>query len=124
MTWIIIKQPHLLDSAWELASEAYSDANSALNALPSDASDEQSNAATDRLVATIHTLVALPARNISDCIIKLTASGVEDGDSYPGIDVREIINEMTCVLDAACQRGAHLKRDIPGLLEGVSFDAQ
>jgi len=121
MTWIIIKQPHPLDRIWAIASAHVEEAQEALDDLPEGAPVEQELAAADALYAAQIALITLPARSIGDCLSKLIISGVEAGDEVAGVDVRAIINEMTCVLDAACQRGAQLKREIPGFLEGVTL---
>lgn len=124
MTSIIIKQPHPLDRLWTLINLDLEQADDALEALPDDCSSEDRDAAVFHRLNVIHAMMALPARHLDDCLAKLTASGCEDGDSLPGCNVRDILNEATDVLSAGIQRGAKLVNSAPGwrsLLEGVSL---
>ncbi|WIA57798.1 hypothetical protein N6H05_08380 [Sphingobium sp. WTD-1] len=120
MTSIIIKQPHPLDRLWTLINLDLEQADDALEALPEDCSDEDRDAAVNHRLDVIHAMMALPARHMDDCLTKLIASGCEGGDSLPGCNVREILNEATRVMDAGLSHGVRLLKAAPGLLEGVS----
>jgi len=121
VTSIIIKQPHPLDRLWTLINLDLEQADDALEALPDDCSNEERDAAVDHRLSVIHAMMALPARHLDDCLIKLTASGCEDGDSLPGCNVRDIINEATALLGDGIWRGNKLLKAVPGLLEGVTL---
>ena len=121
MSWIIIKQPHPLDEVWRYACQQREAAQDAVDALPDGTSQEQEDAASAALYAAEMAIIGLPARNFSDCVVKLTVSGLETGDVLTGCDPTTIVNEMTSVMDAAIHRGEKLRRDVPGLLEGVSL---
>tara|TARA_R110000868_G_scaffold305573_7_gene566627 strand:- start:10942 stop:11313 length:372 start_codon:yes stop_codon:yes gene_type:complete len=123
MTWIIIRQPHPLDIIWSKAFEDVSDAQSALDALGDDYTNAQADAATDAITAAIQVIMALPARTLSDSLIKLDLAGVDgSGDSIRcDCDVLAIMNEATGLLDAGIARGSKLMSVIPDLLEGVDL---
>lgn len=121
MTCIIIKQPHPLDAIWEQAVEAVSNAHHAMIDLGDDFTNAQLDAAGDVTTAAIQVVMALPARNLSDCLFKLDCAGIDDGHIRVDCDARAIIAEATALLDAGHHRGVKLLFDCPGLLLGVDL---
>jgi hypothetical protein len=122
MSWIILTQPHPLDRFWSDAIEAVDKAQSAMDALGSDFTDEALAVVAADLSDAIRALMALPARSPSDSLYKLKLAGV-DNDHAPRVDCDfdAIMNEATSVLDVAVARGAILKASDPDLLEGVTL---
>ena len=108
MTWIIFKQPHPLDKVWSDAIEALSDADSAMDALGDDYTDEQINAAGAVRMSAILTVLALPARNISDSLYKLDCCGIDDGHLINDCNPAAIMDEAREMLDASIARGRGL----------------
>lgn len=123
MSWIIIKQPHPLDRIWSKAMEDIEQANAALDALDTDFSDAEVDAAKDRRTEAMLAIMALPARSVSDSAYKLDLAGIDGGHLHVDCDAHAIMEEMISVLDAAIGRGKRLVSQVPGLLEGVAHDA-
>lgn len=120
MSWIIIPQPHPLDKLWSVALAAVQTAEDMFEALGEDYTREQANAAGDALAEALAGLWALPARNMSDVLIKLNLADL-DGAIRDDCPIRDIMNEATEVVDAAMARGAALVKHQPDLLEGVTL---
>lgn len=106
MSWIIIKRPHPLDRVWSRAIADVEAANSAMDALGDDFTDEQLDAAGAVRTEAIMTVMALPARSIDDSIYKLDLAGIDGGHLRTDCDPSAIMNEMLSVLDTAVGRGA------------------
>lgn len=122
MTCIILSQPHALDAIWSQAVEAYSDAEHALDNLPTPFTDEDNNALVAAVGHAVQVIMALPARNLSDSLFKLDIAGVECADGVRfDCDAAAIMSEARALLEQATGRGATLTRDIPDLLEGVKL---
>ena len=111
MSWILIKQPHPLDAIWQIANERHEAAREALDALPDTATQDEEDAASDAVTQAELAILALPARSMDDCIIKLMVSGMETGDVLTVINPSDIVNEMVRVLDEACQRGRNFTKE-------------
>ncbi|MBA4092045.1 MAG: hypothetical protein C0494_15845 [Sphingobium sp.] len=122
MSWVTLKRQHPLDKLWSVAIDAVSNADTVMDRLGSEFTDEQLNAAGTLRTEAIMTVMALPARNIADSLYKLDLAGV-DGDASPrtDCDLRSLMNEATAVLDAEISRGAKLQRYMPDLLEEVAI---
>lgn len=108
MTWIIFKQHHPLDKVWSDAVEALSDADSAMEALGDVYTDDQINAAGAVRMDAIRTILALPARNISDSLYKLDCCGIDDGHLINDCDPAAIMDEARDLLDSAIAQGRGL----------------
>lgn len=122
MTCIILSQPHALDAIWAQAVEAYSDAEHALDHLPTPFTDDDNNALVAAVGDAIQVIMALPARNLSDSLFKLDIAGVENADGIRfDCDAAAIMSEARALLEQAMGRGARLTRDIPDLLAGVKL---
>lgn len=123
MTCIILSQPHALDTIWSQAVETYSDAEHALDNLPTPFTNEENDALVVAAVGrAVQVIMALPARNLSDSLFKLDIAGVESADGIRfDCDAAAIMNEARKLLEKAMSRGERLTRDIPGLLEGVTL---
>lgn len=122
MTCIILSQPHALDAIWSQAVEAYSDAEHALDNLPTPFTDEDNNALVAAVGDALQVIMALPARNLSDSLFKLDIAGVENADGIRfDCDAAAIMSEARALLEQAMGRGARLTRDIPDLLAGVKL---
>ncbi|MAN12137.1 MAG: hypothetical protein CMN63_06950 [Sphingobium sp.] len=121
MSWIIIKQPHPLDSIWSVAMAAVNDAQDAIDALPSPYTDEEIDALVNSHTAAAQAVIALPARGLVDCIYKMNLTGPMDSGPAAGFDRDAIISEALSLIDAGVSRGNRLLNAVPGLLEGVSL---
>jgi len=111
MTYVIIKEPHPLDKVWGAAIEAVEQANGRMELLGSDFTDAELDAAGDVRTAAILTVLALPARNLSDSLYKLDLAGIDGGHLRNDCDPSAIINEANDVLNAALRRGHDMKRE-------------
>ncbi|MFC3442760.1 hypothetical protein ACFOKF_16415 [Sphingobium rhizovicinum] len=121
MSWIILKQPHPLDAIWSQAMEAVSDAQHAVDAQPEDFSDAQNDALCAVLLKAIAVVIALPARDLSDSLVKLDLSGLGEDGPLSDFDHHEIMREACALADAAIVRGGKLLKAVPNLLEGVTL---
>lgn len=122
MTCIILSRPHVLDAIWSQAVEAYSDAEHALDNLPTPFTDEDNNALVAAVGDALQVIMALPARNLSDSLFKLDIAGVEGADGIRfDCDAAAIMSEARALLEQAMGRGARLTRAIPDMLEGVQL---
>lgn len=122
MTCIILSRPHVLDAIWSQAVEAYSDAEHALDNLPTPFTDEDNNALVAAVGDALQVIMALPARNLSDSLFKLDIAGVEGADGIRfDCNTAAIMSEARALLEQAMGRGAKLTRDIPDLLAGVKL---
>ncbi|MFX4086136.1 hypothetical protein ACKU27_13645 [Sphingobium yanoikuyae] len=110
MTWIITTPPHPLDEVWSNAIKALSDADEAMERLGEDATDNQLNAVGDVRSDTITEILALPSRNVSDCLFKLECCGVAEGHLINDCDPAAIMDEAKDLLDAAIAKGCGLIR--------------
>lgn len=119
MTFIILKQPHPLDDIWSAAMIAVDDAQEAIDALPSPYTNEEIDALVDRHTAATLAALALPARNVADCIYKLDLTGPLDSGPMAGCDRNAITGEALALIDAGISRGAKLNALNPDFLEGV-----
>ncbi|MBZ9649406.1 hypothetical protein K9B33_17870 [Sphingobium sp. 3R8] len=120
MTYIIITQPHPLDNLWGVALEAVQAAEDMFEALGEDYTNDEANSAGAALSEALGAVWALPARNMSDIIVKLNLADL-DGATRDDCPVREIMNEATEILDAGIARGTKLKALNPEFLEGVTL---
>jgi hypothetical protein len=75
--------------------------------LPTGSSQVDEDTACAALLAAELAILALPARSIDDCLIKLMISGFESGNLVSGCDRQAIVNELVLVMDEALQRGRH-----------------
>ncbi|WP_416463229.1 hypothetical protein [Sphingomonas sp. VDB2] len=121
MTWIIIKQPHPLDAIWSHAMTAVDLAQTAIDDLPDPYTNEEIDALVDVHTAAALAVIALPARDVADCISKLDLTGPMTAGPLVGTDRTAIINEMLDLIDVGLSQGAKLKAAVPGLLEGVTL---
>lgn len=122
MTCIILSQPHALDAIWSQAVEAYSDAEHALDNLPTPFANEENDALVAAVGRAVQVIMALPARNLSDSLFKLDIAGVESADGIRfDCDAAAIMNEARALLEKATGRGAKLKQINPEFLEGVTL---
>ncbi|KKW92271.1 hypothetical protein [Sphingobium chungbukense] len=122
MSWIIIKYSHPLDQIWSKAMAEVDDAQDAIDALPDGYSDEEIDALVDKHSTAAQAILALPARNVADCIYKLDLTGPLDGGQIVWADRDAITNEALTLIDAAVARGAKLKARLnPEILEGIAI---
>lgn len=121
MSWIILKQPHVLDTIWSMASDAVDKTQSAIDDLVAPYTNEEMDALVNANVAAILAVMALPARNIDDALYKLTISGPLDCGPMDGIDREAILNEALETVDAGRCRGRKLINANPNLLEGITL---
>lgn len=121
MTYIIIKQPHPLDAIWSHAMEMADEAQDAIDALSQPYTNEEVDPLVEKRMAAALAVIALPARNIADCIYKLDLTGSLDDPPFVGCDRAAIITEALGLIDVGTSRGAKLLKGLPGLLEGVSL---
>lgn len=96
MTWAIIKSPHPLDAIWSRASEDLDAANDLI-----DGREEAITAAT-------MAIMALPARNLGDCILKLDCAGIDTPNPRTDCDLQALMNEACGLIDTAVARGRSL----------------
>lgn len=120
MTWIIFKQPHPLDALWSLAMAAVDEAHEAVEALRENYTNEEMDALVDKHSDAAQAVLALPARNVADCIYKLDLTGPLDGCQLVWADRNAITDEALSLIDAAVSRGEKLKKSMPDILEGVA----
>lgn len=124
MSWIIIPQPHPLDKLWSVALDAVQTAEDMFDALGEDYTNEQADEAGEVLTEALAGLWALPARNMSDVLVKLNLADL-DGAIRNDCPIRDIMDEATEVLDAGVARGTALMTHKPDLLadplEGVAL---
>ncbi|MBA4091416.1 MAG: hypothetical protein C0494_12620 [Sphingobium sp.] len=121
MTDIIITQPHPLDAIWSQATEAVEDAQSAIDALPNPYTDEEIDPLVMTHLKAVGVVLALPARNLSDCLYKMDKAGLLDGARLVDFDHDVVVQETFAVLNAAVARGTKLKALNPEFLEGVTL---
>lgn len=105
-TYTIIKTPHPLDKVWDAALEELDRACSAYRDAPDDIDDEADEVLADIRYAAIDTVMALPARNVSDVIAKMMAAGHGTPAPIDEYSLDSLFKEATAVIDAAVQRGA------------------
>lgn len=120
MSWIIFTQPHPLDGLWTIAMNAVEDAQDAIDDLPEPYTNEEVDALVDKHSEAAQALLALPARHVADCIMKLDLTGPLEGGQIIWADRSAIISEMLTLIDAGIARGAKLKAINPDFLEGVT----
>lgn len=118
MSWVTFKQPHPLDGVWSQALDAVQNAQTAMDDLGADFTDEELAEAGDAVTAVLNVIWALPARNLSDSLIKLSLAGVEDSPRTD-CDIGAILIEAIGLLDASVARGEKLRGIMPDFLEGV-----
>lgn len=116
MTWIIFKQPHVLDKVWNDARAALREADSAMDGLGDNYTDEQINAAGAVRMDAIQAILALPARNISDSLYKLDCCGIHDCHLINDCDPSAIMDEARDLLNAAVVQGQRLVSAERGIL--------
>ncbi|MAM37251.1 MAG: hypothetical protein CL949_01805 [Erythrobacter sp.] len=121
MSWIVLKQPHPLDGIWSVAMAAVEEAQAAIDALASPYTNGEIDALVDKHSAAAQALLALPARDVADCITKLDLTGPLDGGQIMWADRNAITNEMLTLIDAAVHRGEKIKKIMPDFLEGVTL---
>lgn len=121
MTWIILKQPHPLDGIWSAAMIAVDDAQDAIDALPSPYTNEEIDGLVDKHSAAAMAVLALPARDVADCIYKLDLTGPLEGGQIVWADRDAITSEALGLIDAGVSRGAKLMSAMPDLLEEVAL---
>ena len=120
MSWIIFTQPHPLDRVWEAAYAAVEQAQAAVDMLAGDYSDEEIDAASDVLGDALAVIWALPARHLSDVVLKLELAELgSDCGARADCPFSPILSEATSLMDAGIARGAKIKKIMPDFLEGV-----
>ncbi|WP_311270518.1 hypothetical protein [Sphingobium sp. WCS2017Hpa-17] len=119
MTYIILKQLHPLDAIWSHATRAVELAQAAIDDLPEPYTNEEIDALVDVHTAASMAVLALPARNVADCISKLDLTGPITGCPLVGTDRSAILNEMLDLIDLGISDGAKLIEQRPDLLGGV-----
>lgn len=100
MTWAVIKTPHPLDAVWERASEDLDNAN------------ELAVGSEEATTAAIMTIMALPARNLADSILKLDCVGIDRTNPRTDCNLKAIMEEACALIDAAVTLG---RRQFPHL---------
>ena len=122
MSWIIFTQPHPLDKVWEAAYAAAEQAQAAVDMLAGDYSDEEIDAASDVLADALAVIWALPARHLSDVVMKLNLAGLgSDCGARADCPFPAILSEANSLMDAGIARGAKIKKSMPDILEGVTL---
>lgn len=100
MTWAIIKSPHPLDAIWLRASEDLDDAR------------ELDVGRDEAITAAVMTIMALPARNLGDSILKLDCVGIDRPDPRTDCDLKAIMQEACDLIDSAVNRGLRMFPDL------------
>lgn len=105
MTCIIIDQPHPLDAIWEHAYALEEKANCANEEALRSGDEERACETLERWCDAVYAILALPARNMSDCLEKLRLSGICDDGLLAGADGDAIFKEAIAVLSEGARRG-------------------
>lgn len=121
MTYIILTQPHPLDAIWSHAKEKVDDAQTAIDNLPEPYTNDEIDALVDKHIEAAIVVLALPARDVDDCIFKLDLTGPLNGAPLADFDRSAITAEALALLSAAIARGTKLKTLNPEFLEGVTL---
>lgn len=108
MTYTITTGPHPLDKVWSDAIEAMHNAQCDMEAAKTDG---EMNAVAARITEAFLTLMALPARNLSDCLYKFDVAGVDHGCFRNDCDPHALLEEAHDVLNAAIVRGSALQAE-------------
>ncbi len=121
MTCVILPRSHPLDAIWSHATAAVESAQNAIDDLQMPYANEQMDPLVEAHCSAVFAVMALPARNLHDALLKMSLSGPLDCSPMDGIDRDAILNEALSLLEAATGRGSKLLKAVPGLLEGVSL---